>query len=58
MQRVHLYLKVVIEAEDDDSPEKLGREVCRQAARVYGVRETEIQNVTVEKRDGPADEDE
>lgn len=48
MQRVQLYLKVVIEADDEESPEKLGREICRLVSRVYGVREAEIQNSTSE----------
>lgn len=48
MQRIHLYLKVVVEAEDDDKPERLGAEICRQVQRVYGVRRTEVQSTQSE----------
>ena len=48
MQRIHIYLKVVVEAEDDDKPDRLGTEICRQIQRVYGVRRTEVQSTQVE----------
>jgi hypothetical protein len=48
MQRIHLYLKVVLEAEDDDKPERLGAEISRQVQRVYGVRRVEVQSTQTE----------
>ena len=48
MQRIQLYLKVVIDAGDEEKPERLGVEVCRQVKKVYGVRQAEVSNLTVE----------
>lgn len=48
MQRIHLYLKVVIEVDNDDKPDRLGTEVCRQIKRVYGVQRAEVQNMQSE----------
>lgn len=55
MQRIHLYLKVTLDAEDTDRPEKLGNEICRQVKKVYGVRSAEVTNLTAEQR--PEDEE-
>jgi hypothetical protein len=38
MHRTNLFFKVVIEHDDEDQPERLGREICRQLMKVYGVR--------------------
>lgn len=48
MQRIQLYLKVVAEADDTEKPERLGKEICRQISKIYGVRLAEVQNVTSE----------
>lgn len=50
MQRIHLYLKVTLDVDDDDRPEKLGTEICRQIKKVYGVRAAEVTNLTTEHR--------
>ena len=42
MPRTDIYLKVVIDHDELDSPQKLGTEICRQIAKVYGVRSAEI----------------
>jgi len=52
MPRSDLYIKVVIDHEPDDSPEKLGAEVCRQVERVYGVRSAELTNFLTRDTDG------
>jgi hypothetical protein len=44
MARTDLYIKVTIDHDDDESPDRLGREVCRQVEKVYGVRVAEVQN--------------
>jgi len=49
MQRIQLFVKVVLDAEDEDRPQMLADEVCRQVQKVYGVRSAEAQNITVEK---------
>jgi hypothetical protein len=48
MQKIQLYLKVVVEAEDDDKPMRIGTEICRQIQKVYGVKVAEVQNMQSE----------
>ena len=48
MQRVDVYLKLELEVDEKDSPEKRAHEICRQLLKAYGVRSAEISNV-VEK---------
>lgn len=40
--RTNLYIKVVVEHEKDEAPEKLGTELCRILERQYIVREAEL----------------
>jgi hypothetical protein len=44
MPRTDLYLKVVIDHEAEDEPQRLGAEICRQIEKVYGVRTAELTN--------------
>ena len=44
MPRTDLFLKVVIEHDEMDTPERLARELCRQIEKVYGVRSAELSN--------------
>lgn len=44
MPRSDLYLKVVIDHDDDDKPERLAAEICRRIEAVYGVRTAELTN--------------
>ena len=49
MRRTNLFLKVVVEHDDhddQDQPERLGREICRQVMKIYGVRSAELANFT------------
>ena len=46
MAVTHLFIKVEIEHEDEEKPQKLGAEICRQVLKVYGVRSAEVSNVT------------
>jgi hypothetical protein len=48
MQRIHLYLKVVAEADDSEKPDRLGKEICRQISKIYGVKVAEVQNTSSE----------
>ena len=45
MARTALHLKVELEHGDDEKPEKLAAEICRQILRVYGVRSAEVSNI-------------
>jgi hypothetical protein len=40
--RTNLFIKVVVEHEPKESPEKLGAELCRQLERNYIVRDAEL----------------
>jgi hypothetical protein len=46
MHRTNLFFKVVVEHDDEEQPERLGREICRQLMKVYGVRSAELANFT------------
>ncbi|MGA3188930.1 MAG: hypothetical protein ABSF22_17640 [Bryobacteraceae bacterium] len=45
MPRTDLYLKVEIDIDEKEHPERLAAEICRQIRRVYGVRSAEISNI-------------
>lgn len=45
MVRTHIFLKIVVEHEEDESPEKLAQEYCSRLERLYGVRTAEISSV-------------
>jgi hypothetical protein len=45
MQRVNLYIKVEIELEDDEKPERVAAELCRQLEKLYPVRSAELSSV-------------
>ena len=57
MQRIQLYLKVVIDADDDERPDKLGRELYRLLKKFHGVTEVEVTNTTSEPFEEPPEED-
>jgi len=46
MDRTNLFFKVTIEHDAEDQPERLGREICRQILKVYGVRSAELASFT------------
>jgi hypothetical protein len=46
MPRTDIYLKIVVEHERDEKPEKLAEEICRRIEKLYGVRYAEVSNVT------------
>ena len=45
MARTDLHIKVELAHGDDESPQKLGDEICRQLLKVYGVRRAEVSNI-------------
>jgi hypothetical protein len=51
MPRTDLYFKVVVDHEEEDSPEQLGAEICRQMEKVYGVRSAEFTNFVTRPRE-------
>jgi len=40
--RTNLYLKVIVEHDDKETPERLGAELCRQLERNFMVRDAEL----------------
>jgi hypothetical protein len=44
MARIDFYIKVHADVSEDDTPQKLAQEICRQVERVYGVRYAELQS--------------
>ncbi len=44
MKRVDLYIKVEVELEEDEEPERAGAEICRQVEKIYVVRSAELSN--------------
>jgi len=50
MVRTHLFFKVEVEHDDEESPEKIGSEIGRQIGKLYVVRSVELCSV-VEKPD-------
>jgi hypothetical protein len=46
MKRTNLFFKVDIEHDENEAPEKLGAEICRQLLKIYGVRDAELSSFT------------
>lgn len=46
MAVTNLFIKVEIEHDDEEKPQKLGAEICRQILKVYGVRSAEMSSFT------------
>jgi hypothetical protein len=44
MPRTDLYLKIVADHDEHDSPQQLAKEICRQVQTIYGVRSAELTN--------------
>ncbi len=42
MQRVDLYIKVEVELDDEEKPDKVAAEICRQVQKNYVVRRVEL----------------
>jgi hypothetical protein len=46
MNRANLFLKIEVELDEDQDPERIGEEICRQILKMYGVRSAELSSVT------------
>ncbi len=42
MQRVDLYIKVQVELDEEEKPDRVAREICRQIEKIYVVRSAEL----------------
>jgi hypothetical protein len=45
MPRTDVYLKVELDLDDRESPERLAAEICRMLRKVYGVRQAEVSSI-------------
>jgi hypothetical protein len=48
MPRTDLYLKVELDLDEKEKPERVAAEICRLIRKIYGVRSAEVSNM-VEK---------
>jgi hypothetical protein len=46
MRRTNLFLKVEIEHDAEERPERIGDEICRQIGKLYSVRSAEVTHFT------------
>jgi hypothetical protein len=47
MKRIDLYIKVEVVLEEEEIPEKVAREICRQVEKIYVVRRAELSSAVV-----------
>ena len=45
MQRVDVYIKVEVELEEEEKPERVANEICRQIEKIYVVRAAELSSI-------------
>jgi len=45
MARTDVYLKVEVDIDDKERPERLAAEICRVIKKVYGVRAAEVSSI-------------
>jgi hypothetical protein len=46
MRRTNVFLKVEIEHDAEERPERIADEICRQIGKLYGVRTAELTHFT------------
>ncbi len=45
MQRVDLFIKVEVELDEEEKPERVAGEICRQIEKIYVVRAAELSSI-------------
>jgi hypothetical protein len=45
MPRTDVYIKVELDLDEKEKPERLAAEICRQIRKVYGVRGAEVSSI-------------
>jgi hypothetical protein len=45
MKRVDLYIKVEVNLDEEEKPERVASEICRQLEKLYVVRSAELSNM-------------
>lgn len=46
MKRVDLHIKVTVDLDEEEKPERVAGEICRQLEKLYVVRSAELSSVT------------
>ncbi len=54
--RTNLFIKVVVQHDEKEKPERLGNELCRQLARNFIVRSAELASYTAVDYEPPAED--
>jgi hypothetical protein len=44
MHRVDIYIKVELELDETEKPDRVAREICHQIEKIYVVRKAELSN--------------
>ncbi len=47
MKRVDIYVRVEVDLDEDEAPERIIREICRHLEKLYAVRKAELTNTIV-----------
>jgi hypothetical protein len=45
MPRTDVYLKVELDLDEKEAPDRVAAEICRMIRRIYGVRQAEVTNM-------------
>jgi hypothetical protein len=45
MPRTDVYVKVEVDVDEREKPERVATEICRQIRKIYGVRSAEVTNM-------------
>jgi hypothetical protein len=45
MARTYIYIKVEIDLDDKEKPDRIANEICQKVSKVYGVRAAEISSM-------------
>jgi RNA-binding protein YhbY len=48
MARTDLFIKVEVEHDERETPERLAAEICRQVRKIYGVQSAELSHFTAQ----------
>ena len=49
MKRMDLYIKVEVELDETEKPDKLAAEICRMIQKLYAVRSAELSNAVAQE---------
>jgi hypothetical protein len=45
MKRMDLYIKVTVDLDEEEKPERVAGEICRQLEKIYVVRSAELSSI-------------